>query len=110
MRKGIDGLAALVRLKYGLDPLEAGTLFLFCGTKRDRIKALIFEGDGFTLAYKRLTCGTFNWPRNAEEARSLTREEYDRLMDGYTIESSIRGIVAGRHDDTRQDGSAAGSR
>lgn len=97
MRKGIDGLVALVRLRYELDPLEAGTLFLFCGTRKDRIKALVYEGDGFTLAYKRLTSGTFNWPRNEQEARSLTREQYDRLMDGYTIESTIRGISVGKH-------------
>ena len=37
LRKGIDGLAAMVRLKYGLDPLEKGTLFLFCGVRRDRV-------------------------------------------------------------------------
>ena len=41
LRKGIDGLATVVRLKYGLDPLEKDTLFLFCGTRRDRIKGLL---------------------------------------------------------------------
>ena len=38
MRRGIDGLVASVRLNYGLDPIEKGTLFLFCGRKKDRIK------------------------------------------------------------------------
>jgi transposase len=38
LRKGIDGLAAMVKLKYGLDPLEKDTLFLFCGVRRDRLK------------------------------------------------------------------------
>ena len=51
-----------------------------------------FEGDGFALGYKRLSQGYFKWPRNAEEARNLTWEEYDRLMDGFEIESSIKGI------------------
>ena len=41
LRRGIDGLAAIVRLAYGLDPLEEGTLFLFCGVKKDRIKGLL---------------------------------------------------------------------
>ena len=109
MRKGIDGLVALLRLKYELDPLEVGTMFLFCGARRDRIKALVYEGDGFTLAYKRLTSGTFNWPRNAEEARSLTREQYDRLMDGYTIESTIRGISGGSHDHKGLNGPVKGA-
>jgi transposase len=51
-----------------------------------------FEEDGFTLGYKRLSQGYFKWSRNAEEARNLTWEEYDRLMDGFEIESSIKGI------------------
>ena len=38
LRRGIDGLAAMVRLKYGLDPLQEDTLFLFCGVRRDRLK------------------------------------------------------------------------
>lgn len=109
MRKGIDGLVALVRLKYELDPLEPGTMFLFCGTRKDRIKALVYEGDGFTLAYKRLTSGAFNWPRNVDEARSLTRDQYDRLMDGYTIESTIKGISMGNHDRGRYNGPANGA-
>ena len=45
LRRGIDGLATLIRLNYGRDPLD-GTLFLFCGSKKDRIKGLLFEGDG----------------------------------------------------------------
>ena len=45
LRKGIDGLAAMVRLKYGLDPLEKDTLFLFCGTRRDRLKGILWTGD-----------------------------------------------------------------
>ena len=40
LRRGITGLSAYIRLNYGLDPLEEGTLFLFCGNKRDRIKGL----------------------------------------------------------------------
>lgn len=90
MRKGIDSLAAIVQLKFELDPLEVGTLFLFCGRSRDRLKGLLFEGDGFTLAYKRLTNGKFQWPQNEDEARRLTREEYERLLEGYTVDSSIK--------------------
>ena len=41
LRRGIDGLAAIVRLHYDQNPLVTGTLFLFCGTKRDRIKGLV---------------------------------------------------------------------
>lgn len=92
LRRGIDGLSALIRLNYGLDTLEEGTLFLFCGIKRDRIKGLIFEGDGFCLCYKRLSDGKFQWPRNSDEARYISKDQYKRLMDGFTIDSSIKRI------------------
>ena len=86
----MDSLAALVRLAYGLDPLEEGTLFLFCGLKKDRLKGLVFEGIGFCLLTIRLTDGKFQWPNTPDEARDITMEQYHRLMDGFSIESSIR--------------------
>ena len=89
LRKGIDGLAAMVRLKYGLNPLEKDTLFLFCGTRRDRLKGLLWTGDRFILLYIRLADGCFQWPGTAQEARSITTEEFKRLMDGFSIDPSI---------------------
>ena len=56
--RGIDGLAAMVRQQFDLDPFT-NTLFLFCGRRRDRIKALYWEGTGFVLLYKRLESGSF---------------------------------------------------
>ena len=90
LRRGIDGLKAIVQLKYGLNPLEPGTLFLFCGTRRDRIKGLVFEGDGYLLLTKRLSDGAYQWPRDTEEALALDPDAFHRLMDGFTVESSIR--------------------
>ena len=90
LRMGVDGLAAYIRLNIGMEPVDEGTLFLFCGTKRDRIKGLIYDRDGFTLLYHRVTDGVYQWPRNEEEARSLTRKEFENLMDGFTLEGSIR--------------------
>src|SRR5574344_554405 len=46
MRRGIDGLAAILQQNYGLEPCS-GSLFLFCGRRRDRLKALLWEEDGF---------------------------------------------------------------
>ena len=48
LRKGIEGLAAVVQGSLSLDPFNKG-LYLFCGRRRDRIKGLIWEGDGFLL-------------------------------------------------------------
>ena len=89
LRKGIDGLAAMVRLKYGLDPLEKDTLFLFCGIRRDRIKGLLWTGDRFLLLYIRLADGCFQWPRTTQEARNITTEDFKRLMDGFSSDSSV---------------------
>ena len=71
LRRGIDGLAAMVQQQFNLDPFT-NTLFLFCGRRRDRIKALYWEGNGFVLLYKRLESGSFQWPRSEREARALT--------------------------------------
>ena len=90
LRRGIDGLVAIVRLHYGEDPLEEGTMFLFCGSRKDRLKGLIYEGDGYCLCVKRLSSGRFQWPRTPGEAMHLSIDQYRLLMDGFTVESSIR--------------------
>ena len=51
-----------------------------------RIKGLIWDEDGFLLLYKRLDNGGFQWPRNENEARKLTREQFVWLMQGLSIE------------------------
>lgn len=85
MRKSIDGLMSIVRDNYALDPYS-NSLFLFCGKRCDRIKALHYEKTGFILYYKRLDCGSFQWPRKASEARPLTRQEFRWLMEGLDID------------------------
>lgn len=89
MRRGIDGLAAQIRLQFNLDPMEKDVLFLFCGSRSDRIKGLLWTGDRFILLYIRLAEGRFKWPRTPAEARQLTSEQFTRLMEGYTIDPSI---------------------
>lgn len=80
LRKGIDGLAAIVTFQFHLDPYDKNTLFLFCGKKPDRIKGLVWEGDGFLLLYKRINIGTFKWPRCANAAVEISMEQYSLLM------------------------------
>ncbi len=84
MRKAIDGLAALVEQNFKLSPYE-NSLFLFCGRRRDRIKALYWEGDGFLLLYKRLECGSFQWPNDPEEVKTITKQELRWLLEGLSI-------------------------
>lgn len=86
LRKGIDGLANIIQKEFNLDPFNSGTLFLFCGRKTDRIKGLLWEGDGFLLLYKRLENGKFQWPRNEIEVKSISPQQYKWLMEGLSIE------------------------
>lgn len=85
MRKSIDGLMAIVQQTYKMDPYS-NSLYLFCGRRCDRIKALHFEKDGFVLLYKRLDNGRFQWPRSSKEVKALTRQEYRWLLEGLSIE------------------------
>ena len=85
MRKSIDGLMGIIKNTYNMDPFS-NALYLFCGRKCDRIKALHFDKDGFVLYYKRLDNGRYQWPRNASEVRPLTRQEYRWLLEGLSIE------------------------
>ena len=85
IRKGIDGLAAIVRQHFRLDPFS-DSLFLFCGRRCDRLKGLYWEGDGFVLVYKRLENGRYQWPRTADEVREMTPQQYRWLMEGLATE------------------------
>jgi transposase len=85
MRLQINGLAAIVKQVFKLDPCSR-SLFLFCGRRSDRMKALYFEGDGFLLLYKRLERGRYQWPRKESEALRLTPQQLRWLLEGLSIE------------------------
>jgi transposase len=85
MRKSIDGLSAIVSQNFKLDPFE-NALFIFCGGKRDRMKAILWEGDGFLLLYKRLEGGVFQWPRTTDEVREITPQQYRWLIEGLAVD------------------------
>ena len=88
MRKSIDGLAAIVQQQFRLDPFSPA-LFLFCGKKHDRIKALLWEGDGFVLLYKRLENGYYQWLSKSSDAMALSWEQFNRLMQGFSLEERV---------------------
>src|SRR5271156_1894952 len=73
-RKGIDSLAELCRAKLNADPFS-GCLFVFRSRRATSIKVLVYDGQGFWLATKRLSKGRFRWwPQVAEEgAKEPTR-------------------------------------
>ncbi len=93
MRRSIDGLAAIVQQVFKLDPCSR-SLFLFCGKRSDRIKALYWEGDGFILFYKRIE-GRYQWPRRESEARQITPQQLRWLLEGLSIEQPKALIQTG---------------
>ena len=98
MRKQIDGLCAIIEEKLHMGK-ENNALFLFCGRRHDRIKAILYEKDGIVLLYKRLSVdGRFRWPKNQAEVRRLTWQQFDWLMSGLEIEQpkAFKPLPAGR--------------
>lgn len=91
LRRGIDGLATIVQEQYQLDP-QNQALYLFCGTRKDRFKALYWDGDGYLLLYKRVENGRFQWPNTQGEVKKLHTKQLIRLLSGWAIESTIRPI------------------
>ena len=92
MRKSIDGLVTLVHEHFNMDPYGSA-LFLFCGRRNDRIRGLTFEGDGYLLMTKRLSGeNRFQWPRNEDDMKKITMEQYRNLMEGFAVEGSIREV------------------
>ena len=85
LRRGIDGLVSIIKYQFQLEPKDRNTLFLFCGRRSDRIKGLLWEGDGFLLLYKRVEIGAFSWPRSESEAREISAEQLRLLMQGYEV-------------------------
>jgi len=88
MRKSIDGLCAIIKEYLDVEPENTKSLYLFCGKRNDRIKALFHEKDGFVLLYKRLDyrVGKYRWPRTKDEVKSITWQQFDWLMSGLDIE------------------------
>ena len=85
MRKSIDGLVAIVEQSFHLDPFS-NSLFLFCGRRRDRMKALFWENNGFVLLYKRLESASFQWPKTQSQVKELSAQQFRWLMEGLTTE------------------------
>ncbi len=84
LRRGIDGFASLVQNTFHMNP-QTNALFIFCGRRSDRIKALYWDNDGYILLYKRLEGGRYQWPRTAEELKELTPQQFRWLMEGLSI-------------------------
>jgi transposase len=91
MRKQINGLMTLVQENFSLDPFSEA-LFVFCNRKRNRLKILEWDGDGFWLYFKRLERGRFRWPAKKDSATMvLDVKEFSYLVEGAKLEKKLNG-------------------
>lgn len=91
MRKGFDGLCGLVSNEFLLNPLS-GDIFIFLNHRRDRIKLLQFQGDGFAIFSKRLERGTYEFPDVDSEKTTMeiTSQQLLWVMEGIPLSSKKR--------------------
>lgn len=89
MRKGFDGLAALVQTQLQEDPF-GGHVFVFRGRRGDRVKLLWWSGDGCCLFAKRLERGRFVWPQTTNGTVSLSHAQLSMLLEGIDWRRPLR--------------------
>ncbi len=92
MRKGMDGLAALVQTTLAENPFS-GHIFVFRGRRGDLVKLLWFDGDGMCLYAKRLERGRFVWPQASSGSVALTAAQLAMLLEGIDWRRPVRTRV-----------------
>jgi transposase len=80
-RKGMDGLAALVREQLRADPFS-GAVYVFRAKRADRVKLVWWDGTGLCLLAKRLEDGPFRWPKIEDGVMRLTPAQLQALLEG----------------------------
>ena len=89
MRKGFDGLAAMVQTALAANPF-CGHVFVFRGRRGDILKVLWFDGQGLMLLSKRLERGRFVWPQATSGGISLTAAQLSMLLEGIDWRMPVR--------------------
>lgn len=89
MRKGFDGLSGIVRGALSKDPLS-GAVFIFLNRRRNQIKLLLWERDGFSLYHKRLERGTYELPIDDGDSVELRSDELMLILQGIALKSVRR--------------------
>jgi transposase len=89
MRKGFDGLAALIQVQLSEDPFS-GQLYVFRGRHGGRVKILWWDGDGLCLYAKRLERGRFVWPRAVDGTVHLSAAQLSMLLEGIDWRRPLR--------------------
>lgn len=86
-RKQISSLVSMVQLQFGKDPFMETNVFIFCNKKRDSVKVLRYDKNGFILAHKKLLEKMkFQWPKDSEMVKEITCKQVEWLLEGLEIE------------------------
>jgi transposase len=90
MRKGFDGLSGVVRQGLSKDPLS-GDMFIFLNRRRNQIKLLLWERDGFSIYHKRLERGTYELPLcDGSDSIDIRSDELMLILQGISLKSVRR--------------------
>jgi transposase len=92
MRKSINGLALQVEEHFRLD-LFSGSLFAFCNRKRDRVKIIYWDRNGFCLWMKRLEKEAFRWPESEKEVIEISQTALGWLLHGLDLGQAHRRLA-----------------
>ena len=81
LRRGLDGLCALVQYELALNPFD-GAWYVFRNKAATRLKLVVFDGTGFWLCYRRLERGTWVWPKAGDKVMTLGYAQFLVLVQG----------------------------
>lgn len=84
MRKGFCGLEGLIRERLDSDP-TSGHIFLFCNSRRNRLKLVYFDGSGLWVCSKRMELGRLHWPESSSNKVQLSHEQFALLVGGIDL-------------------------
>ena len=100
-RKQIEGLVAIVTMQFKLDPFSESCAFIFCNKRKNAIKVLRYDKNGFILATKKLLEDLkFQWPRTPEEVKEITFQQIEWLLQGLEIEpKKVHHAITLNHDE-----------
>jgi transposase len=86
-RKQSDSLVSIVSMQFQLNPFADRYVFIFCNRKRNAIKVLRYDQNGFILASKKLLDGLkFQWPKTPDEVKVISKMQVEWLFQGLEIE------------------------
>lgn len=97
-RKQTGSLATMVNLQFGMDPFSESCVFIFCNKRRNAIKVLRYDKNGFILASKKLLEKMkFQWPKDDSEVKEISIRQVDWLLQGLSInqEKAHREVKTG---------------